>query len=142
MEQLPKFLIIGAQKSGTSWLSYNLSNHPEVFIPKQELHFFDKGYNYSKGIEWYKTHFKNCGNAIAIGEKTPDYLWANGIGTEDHLPDVHLNIHKHLPNTRLIIMLRNPVDRAVSAVRHIIRSRRIAPPRRIDDLLLGKLLTA
>lgn len=136
--QLPNFLIIGAQKSGSSWLSTNLRTHPEVFMPEEELHFFDKDYNYSKGVDWYRGHFKEIGQAKAIGEKTPDYLWANGVGVEGHLSEVHLNIHQHLPDARLILILRNPVKRAVSAVKHIIRSRRITPHFSIDDLLVGE----
>jgi len=40
---LPDFLIIGAQKAGTSWLATNLSHHPDVWTPPlKELHYFDE----------------------------------------------------------------------------------------------------
>jgi hypothetical protein len=36
------FLGIGAQKAGTSWLMFNLRNHPQVWTPfMKELHYFD-----------------------------------------------------------------------------------------------------
>jgi hypothetical protein len=39
----PDFLIIGAQKSGTTWLHRNLQAHPQVWMPKEkELHYFDE----------------------------------------------------------------------------------------------------
>ena len=38
----PDFLIIGAQKSGTTWLDRNLRLHPQLWLPpEKELHFFD-----------------------------------------------------------------------------------------------------
>lgn len=134
----PTFLIIGAQKAGTTWLAQMLRHHPDVYMSQTEIHFFDKQYNFIKSMEWYKGHFDNAAGEHAIGEKTPDYLWANGNGVEGHLPDVHRNIHKYLPDVKLILLLRNPVDRAISSVNHIIRSRRISPLHKIDDLLLGK----
>ncbi len=135
---LPNFLIIGAQKAGTTWLAYQLERHPEIYLPKEEIHYFDKGFNYSKGLNWYEKHFESVTVEKAIGEKTPEYLWANGRGWEDHISHVHKNLAETLPNARLIITLRNPVDRAISAINHIIRSQRISPLHDINELLVGK----
>jgi hypothetical protein len=134
---LPNFLIIGAQKSGTTWLARRLGQHPDVWIAPAEIHFFDKDFNFVKGIGWYEAQFTGVGDETAVGEKTPDYLWANGTGVEGHLPDVHRNIHQAMPNAKLIVSLRNPVERAISAVNHIIRSGRISSPPVIDELLVG-----
>jgi hypothetical protein len=133
----PNFLIIGAQKAGTSWLARHLRSHPQVFLPDGEIHYFDKDYNFSRGITWYEEHFSSAGDRPAVGEKTPDYLWAHGSGVEGHLPDVHKNIFETLPRARLIAVLRNPVERAISAARHILRSGRIPPFYSLDDLLVG-----
>ncbi len=138
MARLPNFLIIGAQKCGTTWLVAMLRQHPDVYMPEQEVHFFDKAGNYEKGIEWYASHFAGAENRRRVGEKTPDYFWADGRGGEGHMPDVHRHIHRHLPDAKLIITLKNPVDRAVSAVKHLIRTRRISPLHRMDDLLAGR----
>ena len=135
---LPNFLIIGAQKSGTSWFARILSQHPDIYIFKFEIHFFDKIYNYNNGIEWYKKHFPSYSKYKFIGEKTPEYLFANGNAGEGHLPDVHKNLFHNLPDAKLIIILSNPVNRAISAVNHIIRSGRISPLHNIDQLLFGK----
>lgn len=47
---LPNFLILGAQKSGTTWFGRMLNQHPEIFVYGKEIHFFDKERNFEKGI--------------------------------------------------------------------------------------------
>ena len=134
----PNFLILGAQKCGTSWLRHKLSQHPDIFLSDEEVHFFDKEFNFEKGIDWYEAQFSNVADETAIGEKTPDYLWANGDGAEGHLADVHKNIHAYNPDLKFIVLMRDPVQRAVSAANHLIRSGRISPLVDIDELLVGR----
>lgn len=136
--RLPDFLIIGAQKSGTTWLADQLSLHPGIFMAPDEIHYFDKAQNFARGLSWYSKHFESAGDGQLASEKTPDYLWANGDGAEGHLPDVHLKLYQTLPAARLIVVLRNPVERALSALTHLVRTRRIAPTQNVDELLLGK----
>jgi hypothetical protein len=136
--RLPDFLIIGAQKSGTTWLADQLSLHPSVFMAPDEIHFFDKEHNFPRGLTWYSKHFEPARTGQIAGEKTPDYLWANGEGTEGHLSDVHIKLYQALPGAKLIAVLRNPVERALSALTHLVRTRRLAPPFDVDTLLLGK----
>lgn len=136
--RLPDFLIIGAQKSGTTWLADQLSLHPGIFMAREEIHFFDKARNFSKGVKWYGRHFENAEAGQLAGEKTPDYLWANGDGAEGHLPDVHQRLYDAIPGARLLVVLRNPVERALSALTHLVRTRRIAPTHNVDELLLGR----
>lgn len=39
---IPNFLVIGAQKSGTTWLDRNLRMHPGIWLPpEKEIHYFD-----------------------------------------------------------------------------------------------------
>jgi hypothetical protein len=135
---LPNFLIAGAQKSGTTWLAQMLAQHPEVFIYPKEIHFFDHGPNYQKGLDWYLSHFKEAENKKAVGEKTPEYLWVHDHSGPIHLPNVQLNVHKALPKAKLILILRNPVTRSISAAKHLIRAGYVSPFRDIDDLLLRK----
>ncbi len=134
---LPNFLIIGAQKSGTTWLAYRLRQHPDAWMPPREVHFFDNASNLAKGLAWYESHFAAASDRPAIGEKTPEYSWVGGRGP-GHLPDVHRHIHAALPDVRLILILRNPVERAISHVNHLIRAGQLAPTERIDDLLVGR----
>lgn len=135
----PNFMIIGAQKSGTSWLAKMIRQHPDVYAPeKKELHFFNLQENYSKGIDWYRTQFAGRNGEIAVGESTPNYLWqCNNQQEIDELgviPDIAEQVHRHYPDLKLIVSMRDPVDRAVSAYYHFIRSRKYSPRSRILDV--------
>ena len=135
---LPNFLIVGCQKAGTTWLANRIRQHPDIFLCDHEIHFFDKDYNYGKGIGWYREHFAGAGGAKAVGERTPDYFWTNGLRTEGHLPEVHRNIGEVLPEAKLVVILRDPVERAISAANHVISSGRISPFHNLDSLLIGE----
>jgi len=105
---LPNFLVIGAGRSGTTWIYECLKEHPDVFVPKRikELNFFNRHSNYERGVEWYEKFFKDHSGQKAIGEVTPTYLCC---------PEVPARIYKHFPRMRLIVSLRNPVERAYSS---------------------------
>ena len=133
---LPNFLIIGAQKSGTTWLGGQVGRHPDVYMAPGEIHYFDKAHRLERGPAWYARRFTAGAGRLRVGEKTPDYLWANGQGAEGHLSDVHHHVYALLPNARLITVLRNPVDRVVSALLHLMRTRRISPDSSLDELAL------
>ncbi|HEX7170920.1 MAG TPA: sulfotransferase [Rubrobacter sp.] len=45
MAMYPDFIGIGAQKSGTTWLHRNLHAHPQLWLPRKEVHYFDKKIN-------------------------------------------------------------------------------------------------
>jgi hypothetical protein len=121
----PTFFFLDAQKSGSSWLARQLCQHHDIYLPSREIHYFDKTYNLSLGLDWYLDHFKHAASCQAIGEKTPEYLWANGAGAEDHNPNVHHALTATFPEARYIVVLRNPVDRGISALVHMIRTRRL-----------------
>ncbi|MEF8873142.1 MAG: sulfotransferase domain-containing protein [Candidatus Thermoplasmatota archaeon] len=73
---LPDFVICGAQKSGTSSLSYLLSQHPKICETVcEEMHFFCWDETYKQGEEWYEKKFKDCESDNKIGEKTPYYMY-------------------------------------------------------------------
>lgn len=100
----PDFLIIGAQKSGTSALYELLSQHPQVIQRPGEVHFFDV--HYHLGVDWYKTQFQGKGGRWrVVGDKSPYYLYH---------PLVPKRAHSLLPKAKLIVLLRNPIDRAYS----------------------------
>jgi hypothetical protein len=136
----PNFLVIGAQKAGTTWLCNVLRQHPDVFVPaKKELNFFNKEQNYSKGLEWYQQLFSGHSNQKALGEFTPNYFWTSDSETEfqanDWNQDIPKLVYSHYPQIKLIISLRNPVSRAVSAYYHHIRGRRVSPRDSILDVM-------
>jgi hypothetical protein len=106
---LPNFIVIGAQRAGTTSLFNVLSAHPDI-TPSvvKEVHFFDL--NYDKGLDWYRSHFpyrswKRYPDHHLWGEASPYYLFE---------PRVPQRIHDVLPDVKLIASLRNPIDRAYS----------------------------
>ena len=114
----PDFLILGAQKAGTSSLFNYLCEHPAVEQPfKKELHFFDRPAVYRRGIDWYQAFFPKTSNAgggikSITGEGTPYYLYH---------PRVPALVARHFPKAKLIAILRNPADRAYSHYQMVVR---------------------
>jgi hypothetical protein len=108
------FIIVGAMKSGTTSLIYHLSRHPEICIPRGELHFFENDQNYPKGLEWYVSRVRRheTPRTRVYGEKTTAYSFHK---------DVPARIHAAFPNTRLVWILREPVARAYSNYLHAYR---------------------
>lgn len=111
MSRLPNFLIIGAQKSGTTSLYEYLRQHPQVYMsPIKEPHFFtyEGAHPPSPGIvtNWfaYQALFSGAKeHHIAVGEASPSYLHA------EYAPE---RIARYLPEVRLIAILRHPAERA------------------------------
>lgn len=103
------FLIIGAQKGGTTALYYYLRNHPEIEMAKEkEVHFFDDENIFATtppNYSIYESQFANNKNARLFGEATPIYLYWN--------PSCK-RILEYNPNIKLIALLRNPIERAYS----------------------------
>jgi hypothetical protein len=117
---LPRFLIIGAQKSATRWLRLNLAEHPEVYAPTFEVSFFNHPTRYKRGADWYRAAFDGWAGEPIVGEATPGYMMWH------HKPRaVARRIHRVVPDVRLFAILRNPVDRAYSAFIHHMRRGRI-----------------
>jgi hypothetical protein len=106
---LPDFIVIGAQKAGTSSLYQYLARHPLIARAfRKEVHYFDNGCR--GGRLWYQAHFptrfaKWNRKSLLTGEATPKYLFE---------PAVPERVRELLPDVRLIAVLRNPVDRAYS----------------------------
>jgi hypothetical protein len=115
---LPTFLIIGAQKCATRWLRFNLGLHPDVFAASTELSFFNNGPRYNDlGVDWYRDQFAGWSGEPVVGEATPGYMFCR------HRPYICCErIREVVPDVRLIAILRNPIDRARSAMIHHIGS--------------------
>jgi hypothetical protein len=101
----PSFVGIGAQRAGTSWLYNCLLEHPEVYMPQKEVHYFDKLHK-THDINWYTNLFNNTSDKQVTGEITPDYMYHQ---------DTIRALHQNFPDTKLIIILRNPIERSYSA---------------------------
>lgn len=106
----PSFLIIGAQKAGTTALFNLLAQHPQILAPKvKEINYFQDDNNYRKGVDWYHAHFpvpeEFRADQITF-EATPGYLYRMPV------PE---RIFLYNRAIKLIILVRNPVDRAYSS---------------------------
>lgn len=112
---LPDFIIIGAQKSGTTSLFSYLSQHPQILPSfKKEVHFFDGGLNpevdsYQNGINWYRLRFPKKKKSQKVFEASPFYIFN---------PLVPKRIFDHIPKVKIIAILRNPTERAISQYFH------------------------
>jgi hypothetical protein len=105
---LPDFIIIGAQRSGSTSLYNYLAEHPSVSPTlHKEIHYFDE--NFDRGIEWYKAHFDASdylkAHQLITGEASPYYILD---------PEAPKRIAQLIPDVKLIALLRNPINRAYS----------------------------
>lgn len=103
----PSFMIIGAQKAGTTSLHYYLDQHPKLAgsYPK-ELNYFSRDIFLGKDLNWYRQHFTSLTKPDALFfESTPKYM---------NLESVAQQIATAYPNMKLIMILREPIARAYS----------------------------
>jgi Sulfotransferase domain len=117
LRSLPDFLIVGAQRSGTTALFSYLQRHPAVSGPPwKEVNFFDV--HHHRGEGWYRGHFvssigraraRRRGVELVAGEASPSYLF-HPLAAE--------RAAALLPGARVIALLRDPVDRALSHYNH------------------------
>jgi len=133
--KLPNALIIGAQKSATTWLQKRLAEHPDVFMVPGEVHFFDNERHYGMGVPWYAARFSDAREQAVRCEKSGAYLWTTCEGAEGEPLDKVQRMHNLLPEAKLLITLRDPVERAISAWNHNSRSGAIPPTYKINEML-------
>lgn len=132
---LPDFIIVGVQKAATTWLEDQLRADPRVFTPGEELHFFDRTSNYVRGPSWYAKHFEKAVEGQIIGEKTPDYFWTNCAGFAHLEQNKMARIREVLPNVKIIVILREPIQRFISAWHHNMRRGRIKSTASFRELM-------
>ncbi len=133
MRREPRFLGVGAQKSGTTWLHNMLEQHPGVFVPRRkEIMFFDVESNWEKGSEWYIEQFSDAVEGQLCGEVTPGYLW---VCPKHADCDQEMEFRKDAParvrdtlgkDVKFLVLLRNPIDRAISAYMHHVKKKRLS----------------
>lgn len=111
----PHVIVLGAQRAGTTSLWRWLGTHPDFHPPvldQKGVHYFDL--EAQRPARWYRAHFplrRTLGPDGRTGEASPYYLF------HPRIPD---HAARLLPDeTRFIVLLRDPVDRAVSHYHHM-----------------------
>lgn len=106
---LPNFLVIGAEKAGSTYLLNCIREHPHVFMPRSEIPFFEDFFFEEVGVKKFESFFDDALVGQVVGMKRPNLL--------GH-PECPERIHNILPAAKLIVTLRQPVERFVSAYYH------------------------
>ena len=106
------FIGIGAQKCASTWLHDVLVDHPELSVPTElkEVDYFS--YHHDRGPEWYEQRFDASAQDNLCGEISPSYL---------HSPDVVARVAEYNPDMRIILIVRDPIARAISNHKHELR---------------------
>src|SRR5437016_1007207 len=107
---MPSFIVIGAQKAGTTSLDSYLRTHPQVAMSSvKETNFFVEERAWGKGRRWYEGLFDAAGTATAVGEASPTYsMFPLFAGVPERMARL-------LPEARLIYLVRDPIERIRSA---------------------------
>lgn len=107
------FLIIGAQKAGTTSVYDWIGQHPDIYAPQhlKDFPFFRGDKLYSKGENFLNKQIGNVDNSKVVGAGSVQYLFFENIPKR---------IYDYNKNIKLIAILRNPIDRAISAYRYAV----------------------
>lgn len=127
----PHFIIIGTVKGGTTSLYNYLTLHPSILPAIQkEVNFFNRNYIFQQGLKWYLAHFPQIPQHLNLiaGEASPNYMYYPGAAKR---------AFKCLPEVKLIVILRNPIDRAIS---HYYMARRLGQEKRsLEEALAAEV---
>lgn len=116
----PNFIIPGAAKSGTTFLTRVLDTHPDVYMayPK-EPHFFVTEKPYGDTVrtwEEYLDLFRGAQICRAVGEASTAYIY--------HWDEAPERIAEFIPNCKILVLVRNPIDRVYSMYWQNVRDAR------------------
>jgi hypothetical protein len=109
--RLPNFIAVGPPRTATTWLYEVLKGHVGLPANIKETDYFTRFYH--RGPDWYADHFRQCTDALPIGEIDPMYFASS---------EARMRIAKDLPESRIIVSLRDPVERAYSNYRLLRRN--------------------
>jgi hypothetical protein len=101
------FVVVGPQRTSSSWLDSILRQHPDITMPHKvkETFFFDCFYD--RGDDWYRSQFPSRG--LIFGEVAPTCF--DDLLTIDRIRSFSARV-------KIIILVRDPIERAISSFRH------------------------
>lgn len=111
---LPTFAVVGAQKAGSTDLAASLAQHPDVFLPPDEVPFFEDPFFAASDPAELTRALEPGRDRRHRGIKRPDYLGRPECA--DHLAAT-------VPDLLVLVCLRDPVDRALSAYYWYVKNR-------------------
>ena len=105
--RLPSYIAVGPTRTATTWLYQVLNGR--IGLPEgiKETQFFI--WNYHLGLDWYRSHFRNCPPDLPLMEIAPTYFDS---------PAARQRVKLHIPDCKIICTLRDPVERAWSHYKH------------------------
>ena len=122
MRALPDFIIAGAQKCGTSSMHQYFTHHPRLLAGSiKEIQFFNGGLDpvwdkYAEGEALYRSYFPLRTTvhrkAALCFEASPDYIFS---------PKAAARMARVVPDAKIVVLLRDPVERAISHYFHELR---------------------
>lgn len=114
-----------------------LDQHPGTSLPVQkEIHYFGSAELYAKGDDWYYSHFEGLDPDKLIGEASTTYFYdrvpywhnkSNQIEFDESLPLIPELILQKFPDMKFVVVLRDPVHRAISAYSHWMKQGNVSP---------------
>ena len=119
MRQLPSFIMVGAQRAGTTSLYRALMAHPLIHSANfhKGVNYFDV--NYDRPFSWYQGHFPTTAYLKSRRTQVPGHpVTFEASGYYMFHPCAPERLARHLPDVRVLAMLRDPVERAWSAYKH------------------------
>ncbi|XP_050304848.1 heparan sulfate glucosamine 3-O-sulfotransferase 1 [Anthonomus grandis grandis] len=119
VKRLPQAIIMGVRKCGTRALLEMLYLHPKVQKAAGEVHFFDRDENYNKGLDWYRMQMPHSYYGQITIEKSPSYFVT---------PEVPERIRAMNSSIKLLLIVREPVTRAISDYTQLRANAATSPP--------------
>jgi hypothetical protein len=153
----PDFLIVGPQRTGTTWLHENLIEHPQVFMPlEKEIYYFNNLRTakwhvgdlppVSQDLGWYLNFFRpseqflekrNRECQARWGEAYDPYVRGEGTATYSVVladdPEILRELTTLNPDVKVLTMVRNPIDRAWSHAKKDLAKLQKRPSKDIPD---------
>ncbi len=126
---LPNFLIVGAEKAGTTTLWATLDEHPDVSMCARKEPRFFTDQNWHRGLAWYESLFSEADNCTAIGEASTAYTWAPESN------EAPARIRDCLGDIKYLYCVRHPIERMISHYRHAVLYRWIPAATSFEDAI-------
>lgn len=109
--RLPNFIGVGPPRTATTWLYEVMQGHAGFSDFRKETDFFTRYYD--RGFDWYLQYFAGCGADLPMGEMSPLYFASD---------DARERIKLAIPQCKIVCSFRDPVDRAWSHWRLMVRN--------------------